>query len=199
MSSNHTKGVISPMKRMSFVKRRRHKANDEKASTDESNINNFNKGYRYSLVNRNKNLNTVHIKNSNSNIIDSKSSNNNDKDQNKKITQKKLDFNFYQKLICLNCCECWQRCGSKKNDYELFEKGMKYISELLEIKNIMKKICIDNMKYSLDYNELKRQKMEEMSVPILSLDQTGRNVPLSYFEGNTEHEKIGEVVDVGRD
>ena len=76
---------------------------------------------------------------------------------------------------------------------------MKYISELLEIKNIMKKICIDNMKYSLDYNELRRQKMEEMSVPILSLDQTGKNVPLSYFERNTEHEKIGEVVDVGRD
>ena len=200
-SSNCTKAFVSSSRRITFIKKRRKRINEEKATTEESNIHNCNKGKRFSVDFRKKSSHLVPTtKLSSSNIIDSKYLTKSDnKNQTQTITQKKLEFNFYQKLICLNCCESCRHCGNKKKDYDMYERGMKYISELLEIKNIMKKICIDNMKYSLDYNELRRQKMEEMSVPILSLDQTGKNVPLSYFEGNTEHEKIGEVVDVGRD
>ena len=78
----------------------------------------------------------------------------------------------------------------------MFERGMLYISELLEIKNIMKKICIDNMKYSLDYDELKRRKLEETEMTLLSLTQAGNNVPFSYLGKGNEREKIEGIVSI---
>ena len=52
------------------------------------------------------------------------------------------------------------------------------------------------MKYSLDYDELKRQKMEETAMPILSLTQAGNNVPFSYLGKGNEREKIEGIVSI---
>ena len=195
-SSICTKGIISSTRRMSYIKRRRKKDSEDKITTERSN-NNCNKGHRFSIDFRKKNLPFLQTKNNSSKYIDNKFLNsNNISEQNPMNEKKKLEFNFYQKLICLNCCECWRQCGNKKKDYDMFERGMLYISELLEIKNIMKKICIDNMKYSLDYDELKRRKLEETAMPILSLTQAGNNVPFSYLGKGNEREKIEGIVSI---
>ena len=167
-------------------------------TNDDSNISKCNRGYipRFSVGIANKNFNL--ISNSINNNCIYKNYINNYKNENQMISRKKLVFNFYQKLFCINCCKNCRKCGNKKNDYVIYEKGIKYISELLEIKNILKKLCIDNMKYSLDYDELERQKIEEMSKPILSLDQAGKNLPLPYLEKIIEHEGFGEVQDAKR-
>ena len=202
-SSNNTKGVISSTRRNSFIKRRRKSENPEEIVIEENKVINCRKRRRSSFITKNKNFVKISTKNNSSNVVDKNYINNdndndNDIKQNEITDQKKLEFNFFQKLICLNCCECWRRCGNKKKDYDIFEKGMKYISELLEIKNVLNKICIDNKKYSLEYDELKRKKMKEMSIPILSLDQDDKNIPLSYVGIVTEHEGTEESVDIER-
>ena len=181
--NNKTKG-ISFKKVNKLIKRRKKKENEESIISDAFNINKYNIGYKFKMNNKNNRMISSNIikHNIKNNKFYRKFFNSN-KNKNQIITQNKLEFKFYQHLICLNCCIYWRQLdkNNKKNDYDLYDKGMKYISELLEIKNIMKKISIDNIKYSLDCDELIKQRIEEISRPELSMEIGKKKLPLFYF------------------